>query len=366
MRARRGGRARIEPTDNMSRASAQTRADRIRAFREELAELERAGVVELPAAQREGLRRYHDETLQALARDYDVDTTAGQKQLSWGMRVASLLGALALCAAVFLFFFRYWGLLSTATQVIVLVGAPVLGVLGTEAAARRERTMYVAGIVGLVAFGGFVLDLAMLGSIFNVTPSPRAFLAWAAFAFCLAYAYGLRILLVAGILSLAGYLSATMGTWRGLYWLSFGERPENFFPVALLLLAMALARHGRHDFPPLYRIFGLLGLLLPILVLSNWGALSYLALPTTRVEHLYQAAAFVVAAATIGAGVRLNLREVTNVGSTFFIIFLYTRFFDWWWDWMPKYLFFLVVGAFSIAVLLTLQRLRRIRSGGGA
>jgi uncharacterized membrane protein len=351
----------------MSKASAQSRADRIRAFREELAELERVGIVELPGEQRGRLRRYHDETLQALARDYDVDTTAGQKQLSWGMRIASLLGALALCAAVFLFFFRYWGLLSTATQLIVLVGAPILGVLGTEIAARRERTMYVAAIIGLVAFGAFVLDLTMLGNIFNVTPSPRAFLAWAALAFCLAYAYGLRLLLVAGILSLAGYLSATMGTWRGVYWLSFGERPENFFPVALLLLAITLARHHGHaDFPPLYRIFGLLGLLLPILVLSNWGALSYLGLPAKTVEHIYQLAAFVVAAATIGAGVRLSLREVTNVGSVFFVIFLYTRFYDWWWDWMPKYLFFLVVGALSIAVLLTLQRLRRIRSETGA
>ena len=351
----------------MSKAGAQTRADRIRAFREELAELERVGIVDLPPEQQARLRRYHDQTLQTLARDWDVDTTAGQKQLSWGMRIASLLGALALCAAVFLVFFRYWGLLSTTTQLIVLVGAPVLGVLGTELAARRERTMYVAAIIGLVAFAAFVLDLAMLGTIFNVTPSPRAFLAWAAFAFCLAYTYGIRILLVAGILSLAGYLSATTGTWRGVYWLSVGERPENFFPVALLLLAMALARHRRHaDFPPLYRIFGLLGLLLPILVLSNWGGLSYLTLPTLRVEHIYQVAAFVVAAATIGAGVRLDLREVTNVGSTFFVIFLYTRFYDWWWDWMPKYLFFLVVGAISITALLTLRHFRRIRSESGS
>jgi uncharacterized membrane protein len=357
----------MEATVSMNKARAQTRADRIRAFREEFEEVERAGIVELSDAQRERLRRYHDEILEDLARHYDIDTTAGQKQLSWGMRIASLLGALALCAAVVLFFFRYWGLLSTSRQLIILVGAPVLGVLGTEAAARRERTLYVAGIIGLVAFGAFVLDLAMLGRIFNVTPSAGAFLAWAAVAFCLAYTYGLRILLVAGILSLAGYLSATMGTWRGVYWLSFGERPENFFPVAVLLLVLSLAPHRQYgDFPPLYRIFGLLGVLLPILVLSNWGALSYLQLPTRQVEYLYQVAAFLVAAATIAAGVRLDLREVTNVGSIFFIIFLYTRFYDWWWDWMPRYLFFLVVGAFSIAVLLTLRRLRRIGLEGGS
>ncbi len=31
-----------------------------------------------------------------------------------------------------------------------------------------------------------------------------------------------------------------------------------------------------------------------------------------------------------------------NTGNVFFTIFLYTKFYDWWWDWMPKYLFFLL------------------------
>src|SRR5262249_33705461 len=160
----------------MNKTSAQRRADRIQAFQDELAELERLGIVALPPEDRERLRQYHDETLRGLQRDYDVDATADQKQLSWGMRIASLVGALTLCAAIVLFLFRYWGLLSTSVQVSVLVAAPVVGVLGMEVAARRERTMYVAGILGLVAFGAFVLDLSMLGSIFNLTPSPRAFL----------------------------------------------------------------------------------------------------------------------------------------------------------------------------------------------
>jgi hypothetical protein len=48
---------------------------------------------------------------------------------------------------------------------------------------------------------------------------------------------------------------------------------------------------------------------------------------------------------------------------TFFLIFLYTKFFDWWWNWMPKYLFFFVLGLTAVLFLVTL---RRLRAHGGA
>lgn len=345
----------------MSQPDAQKRADRIQAFRAELRDLEAEGILSLPPEAKQRLERHHEELVRRLAGEFDIDTTEAQKQLSWGMRIASFLGALAFCASVFLFFYRFWGLLPTPAQVALVVAAPVLAVLGMELAARRERTLYFAGIVGLVAFGGFVLNLVVLGSIFNITPSPRAFLPWAAFAFLLAYAYGLRILLVAGILSLAGYLSATMGTWRGMYWLSFGERPENFLPAGLVLLAIPFATHRRfQDFPPLYRIFGLLGIFLPILVLANWGDVSYLMWPAERVESLYQVAGFVVAGVAIWLGIRHHRREVTNLACTFFVIYLYTKFFDWWWDWMPKYVFFFILGSIAVALLFVLKKFRSL------
>src|SRR5437899_2788400 len=339
----------------MSKAQAQKRADLIRAFRDELRNLEADRILVLPDEQRARLTRYHDETLRGLARDFDVDTTDAQKQMSWGMRIASFLGALALCAAVVLFFYRFWGLLSTPVQVAILLAAPIVAVLGTDLAARLDRTLHFAGILGLIAFGCFVLDLSVLGTIFNITPSPKAFLPWAALGFLLAYAYGPRILLAAGILSLAGYLSAVTGTWGGVYWLSFGERPENFFVAGAVLLAIPLIPHRTlHDFPPIYRIFGLLGFFLPILVLANWGEISYLRLPNARVQALYQIAGFLVSGAAIAFGIRRRFREVTNLGCTFFVIYLYTKFFDWWWDWMPKYLFFLILASVALGLLLVL------------
>ena len=348
----------------MSNPEAQRRADRIRSFRDELRQVEAEEILLLTDAQRERLGRYHDETLRDLAGRFDVDTTDAQKQMSWGMRIASFLGALALCAAVFLFFRRFWGLLSTPAQVAVLLAAPILGLLGTHFAARRDRTLYFASILGLVAFGCFVLNLMMFGDIFNITPSPKAFLPWAAFGFLLAYTYGPRILLAAGILALSGWLSATTGTWSGCYWLSFGERPENFLVAGAVLLAIPIVPHrDRPDFPPIYRIFGLLGFFLPILVLANWGDTSYMMLAHKTVESFYQIAGFVVAGLAIAFGIRRGFREVTNLGCTFFVIDLYTKFFDWWWDWMPKYLFFLILGGVAVGLLLLLKRLRALSLG---
>ena len=57
-----------------------------------------------------------------------------------------------------------------------------------------------------------------------------------------------------------------------------------------------------------------------------------------------------------------------NTGLTFFVIFLYTKLFDWWWLSMPKYLFFLLLGLSAVLILLILRRLRSANGllAGGA
>jgi uncharacterized membrane protein len=37
---------------------------------------------------------------------------------------------------------------------------------------------------------------------------------------------------------------------------------------------------------------------------------------------------------------------------------MYTKFFVWWWESMPKYLFFLVLGLTAVLLLLVLRRFR--------
>jgi len=155
---------------------AQQRADQVRAFRAELEALARDGVVAMGADQAASVAAYHERLLASMAETFDVDITGTQKQLSWGMRIAAFLGATAIAAAVFFLFYRYWGLLGKGVQVGVLATAPLAGLAGTEAAARREKTGYVAAVVALVAFACFVLDLSMLGQIFAIPPTQHALL----------------------------------------------------------------------------------------------------------------------------------------------------------------------------------------------
>jgi uncharacterized membrane protein len=340
---------------------AQRRVDRIQAFREELAALEQEQVLALGEPQKARVAAHHDAVLRSLAAAFDVDVTGAQKQLSWGMRIVAFLGAAAMSAAVWFLFYRYWGRLGTPVQVAALVAAPLAALAGVELAARREPTGYFATIAALVAFACFVLDLGMLGQIFAITPSQNAFLAWGAFAALLAYGYGLRLLLVAGILCLLGWLSTTVGTVGGLYWLSAGERPEHFILAGLAVFGAGFLPHPRREqrgFPATYRLFGLLAALVAILVMANWGQASALPLAPKTVEHLYQVGGFLASGLAIWAGVRWRWAGTTNLGATFFAIFLYTKLYDWWWEWMARWLFFLVVGLVAVLLLLVLKRLR--------
>lgn len=344
----------------INRNSAQARADRIHAFQVELEQLRREGLLQLSADQQQRLSAHYSQLLRELEQQFDVDTTAGQKQMSVGMRVVSFLGALALAASVFFFFYRIWGLISTPVQLLILIGAPVLAVVGMEWTRQREHSPYFTSLIGLVAFAAFVLNLNLLGSIFNINPSQNAFLVWGTFALLLSYTHDLKLLLVSGIICLLTYCSATMGTWRGVYWLSFGERPENFIPAGFLLFFVpTLIAHERHpDFPGYYRLFGMLTVLLAVLILSHWGGGSYLRFAAKDIETGYQLIGFILAGFSIWIGVRWGWPALTNLGGTFFVIDLYTKFYDWWWDWMPKYLFFLVIGLVAVLLLLIFKRLR--------
>jgi uncharacterized membrane protein len=346
-----------------SRDEAQRRADDIRVFREELSRLGVEGVLSLNDEQRGALASHHDALLAGLARGYDIDRDSRSKQLSLGMRIVSFMGAIAIAASVFFLFYQFWGYVSTLGQVSILVVVPIVAFVATMLVAHRDPTDYFSKLAALVAFTCFVLNIAMLGQILNITPSDKALLPWAAFAFLLAYSFDLRLLQAAGILCLIAFISARVGTWSGMYWIHFGERPENFFPAALALFFVPqVFGHERFPgFPPMYRIFGLLALFVPMLVLANWGSASYLDLSRHLVENLYQTLGFLGTALSIWYGTRRDWPEVVNTGVTLFVIFFFSKLFDWWWDVMPKSLFFFLMGLAAILLLLVFKRLRGAR-----
>jgi len=348
-----------------NRREAQGRADRLCAFRNQLLEIEQDGILTLSDEQRRTLDRYVEDTLARLSQEFDIDTSDAQKRMSWGMRVVSLLGGIALCLAIVLFFYRYWGLLSTPVQVVLLGLTPVAALAGAEIASRREKTLYYSSLLCLVAIGGFILNLTLLGVIFNLPSDQKALAVWGAFALAVAYAYGLRLPLVAGLGFLIAYLAAEVMVGMGWNWQNQFQRPESLLPGGALVLAASwlLPAFGRLEFAWVYRVVGVTTLLLAVLVLSVWGQGSALGWAPHTVEVFYQLAGLAFSLGAVWLGARKRQASLMNVGAGFFAIFIYVRLFDWWWDWMPKYLFFLITGLISLGLLALFRKLRLRRAG---
>lgn len=361
--------------DNKFRA--QQRADQIQAFNAELKNLKDENILELNDHQRSAVSAYQSSLLETLTHQFDIDTNVRQKQLSSGMKIASFVGALALAASIFFLFYQFWGYLTTPVQVSILIAAPLLTLLLTHLISQREATGYFTKLMAMVSFSCFVLNLVMLGHIFNITPSDKALLAWAVYGFLLAYAFGVRLLLAMAILSLAAFIAVRVGSWSGMYWIHTGERPENLLLPAMLIFSIPilnnlLTRHcnkrwmaklfdqrNYNGFSPIYRVFGILLFLLPVLVLSNWGRGSYLNIDPDLIEGFYQLTGFIVSAVLVALGIKKQWSDVVNTGNVFFVLFLYTKIFDWWWEIMPKYLFFLVIALSSVLMLFVYKRVRK-------
>lgn len=351
----------------LSRDQAQHRANDIQAFHREVRRLQEERTLLLDAEQVERIGAYHRQLLADYRSAYDIDPDARARRLSLGMRIASLLGALALAASLLFFFYQFWGLFPEAAQVGILAGFSVGSLLLTLLLRQRDASGYFAKLAATLAFACFVLNVAMLGQIFNITPSDKALLPWAAYALLLAYACEVRLLLGAGLLCILALVATRLASWTGLYWLDCAERPEHLLPAGLLIFLVpqfiAQARYG--GFAAIYRVMGLLGLFVPVLVLANWSAGSYLPWPGDLVEGFYQLLGFAGAALAIWLGNRRDWPEVVHTGLLFFVVFLYIKLFDWWWEVMPKYLFFLVLGLTAVLILLVLGRLRRTPADKG-
>jgi hypothetical protein len=349
----------------IGRPHAQFRADRIRAFREELSDLERDGVVRLGETERAAIVRHHDALLAQLSSEYDIDRSAAQHQLSLGMRAVSLLGAAALTAAVLLFFQRIWGLMPSSVQVTLAWVAPIAMVSIAARVARVERTGYFTALVSFVALGCFVLNVIVVGTVFNMGESSSPFLAFALFAFVLAYAWNLSWMLAAGLLSLLAFCSATAVAWMGHPLDISLQRPETVLvPAAAMFCVSQLRVQQRWPrFPAVYRRVGLIGAFLPALILTVAGGLSFLPLSEDTVEVIYQAGGFAAAVAAMMVGLRRRWPETVNIAAVFFGLLMLFRFVDWWWDWLPQYVFFLIVGALAVAFLFALRRLRSRLAG---
>jgi hypothetical protein len=341
------------------RADAQRRVHRIRAFHAELQELTAAGVVSLSDAARESIARYHDPLLQQLSIEHDVDRTAAAGQLSRGMQAASFFAALALTAAAYSLVSRFWGRLDIPLQATLLCAFPLMALVGVELAAQRERTLYIASIFALAACGTYWLAVFVLGELLNVPVPALALWGGALFGLALALPYGFRVILGIALLALLLALSGSVFEAAGVPWTAAIEFPEPITGAAFLLLIVA-PRIGAIDraFAAVTRAIALSVGFFGLLVLSAAGQASLLPTPARVSALIYQGVILLASLIALAAGISRQWPETVYVAAAALTLFLFGRFVDWFWDAIPRFVFFLLLAAIAFSWLLVLRRLR--------
>jgi hypothetical protein len=343
-------------------SASQLRASAIIAFREELARLQAEGVLSLDEQTLERLRIRYETELASLAAAGEIDLTPAAARLSTGMRVATLLGTIALSAAYALFVSAHWGQLSLLLQ-LALVTLPTLALIAlTHLAARREPSGYVASILATVAVIAFFTNLATLGALFNLPDSRAALLVVGVFAILLAYGYGLSLPLIFGIAGVGGWLWTLGAIPLGLWWRDGFGLIEPLLVVGLLALVLPAFIPKPTHFAGWWRGMGATAFVLGLLLAGQNGRMSaFSALGVHTIETGYKLLGAAALTGLIAWGIRRDQRLVMQIGSAGAVLFLFLRLVDWFWALVPQWLFFLLVGGFALGVLFLLRRLRRVR-----
>jgi uncharacterized membrane protein len=134
--------------------------------------------------------------------------------------------------------------------------------------------------------------------------------------------------------------------------------------VLLYCIPWFTRARGPHGFNLVYRLCGAATGLSAILSLSTLGDLCCGGLSPSLVAAVYQIVGLFLSAGVVFHGVRLGQKGLLNLGAVSFIVFVFIRLHAWWWNWMPKYLFFLIIGLTALGLLLVFRRLRTRPSEG--
>jgi uncharacterized membrane protein len=341
------------------RVDAQRRANRIRAFRAELEALLAANVTTLTPEQRESITRYHDALLLELAAEHDIDRSEAAGRLSRGMQIAAFIAAVALTAAVYSLVARFWGRLELPVQATLLCAFPLVALAGVELSAQRERTLYIASIFALVAYGTYWLAVFVLSELLNVPVTPPALWGGALFGVALALPYGFRVIFGAALLSLLVALAGSVFQAADMPWTLAVEFPEIITAAAFMFVLVAPRLGATHPaFAAVTRGVAVSVGFLGLLVLSSAGPASLLPTPSRVSELIYQGVTLLASVIALMVSVRRQWLETMYIAAGALTVFLFIRFVDWFWDALPRSVFFLLLAALAFAWLLALRRVR--------
>jgi uncharacterized membrane protein len=223
----------------------------------------------------------------------------------------------------------------------------------------RRADLYYVGLIALAAGVALVMELSALGTVLNLTDSPQVLLAWGTFALFTAYAYGLRLILGAGLVLLCAWTAGLVLHMRGYNWPDFMESSQLLIPGAAIstwCLGCPVAGVRKGSTSSTGSAVSCSASFPSHALYSGDLCCGYLA--PHSVAAVYQVIGLLLAGALVADGLRLATTWLVNVGAVGFVVFLFVRLHSWWWNWMPKYLFFLMLGIIAFGLLLVFRRIR--------
>ena len=350
------------------------------------------------------------------------DAMAEERRLGRSVTILINLGAIILAAGLIVFFASNWiefdRPAKVASLLIMTAGFYVLGIEFSDQGRWRFPTLGLALVfLGCVMFGADILLLALIYGL--RAQHAWSLLIDTVVWLTMAYLLRSRLILFLGLIGVASWFGAEVGYLWGGYWIYLG-RPFHFLGLGACLLAVSglHAWRGNRRFAAPYVLVGLLLVYLSTLLLSisdvqrefravDWQAPAAvwlmlvgpyaLAIIALAVMHfgrrrtsltdppvilalgllclllIFSIAAwtpgpreaYFVLLLTIltGGGIYLGIAwespVLLNTSIAFFAINVYTRFYEYFWAAMPKWLFFIVGGALLIAGGVWVERVRR-------
>jgi uncharacterized membrane protein len=351
-----------------------------------------------------------------------VRAAVNERKLGRGVTILINLGAIALAAGLLVLFASNWVEFGRGAKVASLFVLTIaFYVTGFELTRDGHGSFPKLGLalvfLGCVMFGA---DIVLLALIYDLSAEHAWSLliqcvAWLA----IAYVVRSRLVLFLALLGIVAWFGAEVGYGWGGYWLYLG-RPFHFIGVGACLLAVGglHAWRGRRKFAAAWALVGLLLIYLSTLILSIFDLQKNVRLEmstATWLVWLLFVAPYAVATASLAvihvrwrrtaitdppvllvlfllvvmtlaaviavthharegwfillltllsaAGIYLGIAWESpvflNTSLVFFAVNLYTRFYEYFWDAMPKSLFFIVGGAALILGGVWVERMRR-------
>ena len=139
---------------------------------------------------------------------------------------------------------------------------------------------------------------------------------------------------------------------------------EHLEPLILVGLAAYLVGAMRRSDPPafslVWRLSGIVAMVFPLLMLGLTTDGSWFGSGHTS-ELLYQLVGLLAFVAMVWIGLKRDDVILARGGATALVLFLFFRMVDWFWEAIPDWLFFLLMGGLAFAVLLVLRAVRERR-----